>query len=199
MARKIKRDLDCEYVRELFDYDADTGLLTWKVKKAYRINVGDIAGFLDANGYYTVKIDNSSYKVHRIVWLLVYGYNPENHLDHINKVRKDNRICNLRERTGVCNSFNKVLQSNNITGVAGVGIVSGNKYKVRITVNKECIYIGRFESFMDAVIARYKAELKYEKQKHNPNSSAYQYLNRAGYFDRVASFNQVSFDSRAYA
>lgn len=179
---KIKRDLNYQYVRQLFDYNATSGNLIW-ITKRQRINVGDIAGSLDKNnGYYTVRIDGKLYKNHRIIWLWYYGYNPENIIDHINRIRIDNRIINLREVSPSCNSINSKISISNTTGVKGVYQDVSGKYVAQIKKNKVDYYLGIYDSLFDAVLARWKGETQYHKQTCNPNSSARKYLENTGYF-----------------
>ncbi|MCH6546434.1 MAG: HNH endonuclease, partial [Deltaproteobacteria bacterium] len=59
------------------------------------------------------------YLVHRTVFYLSHGYLPEQ-IDHINGIRSDNRIDNLRGANDCTNAYNRGLQSNNTSGVKGV-------------------------------------------------------------------------------
>lgn len=86
-------------VRELFDYDADSGELLWRAPHRY---AGRVAGTPNDKGRLTVWVRAvGSYKqhyVHRLIWLWVYGVWPSQ-MDHINLNRTDNRLANLRECT----------------------------------------------------------------------------------------------------
>jgi hypothetical protein len=59
-------------------------------------------------GYVQIKISGKLYHAHRLAWLYVYGYMPEKEIDHINRIRDDNRIANLREATSQLNSLTLV-------------------------------------------------------------------------------------------
>ena len=97
-----------EQVKELFDYDPETGDLVWRVKRGTHGVAGKIAGGLDHHhGYFRIRIDGKLYRTHRIIWLYVYGAWPVNDIDHVNGLRHDNRICNLREATRAENMQNQ--------------------------------------------------------------------------------------------
>lgn len=84
-------------LKELFDYDPETGKLNWrKPPKRSKSKPGDEAGCLH-RGYRLVGLRQSLYKVHRLIWMWVYGEDPiDKQIDHINGQRNDNRISNLR-------------------------------------------------------------------------------------------------------
>ena len=87
-----------ERVRELFDVDETTGIVTRRVTLTYNAKAGDTVGYKDkTHGYLTVRVDGRLHFLHRIIFLHVHGYMPENMVDHINRNRLDNRPCNLRE------------------------------------------------------------------------------------------------------
>lgn len=75
-----------ERVRELFDYEPDTGILRWKVKRANK-EIGDQAGALRDSGYLVVGVDYKLYRVHRIIWLWMTGDEPKAFLDHRDMVQ----------------------------------------------------------------------------------------------------------------
>lgn len=85
-------------LKELLNYDANTGVFTRRVsRRGYR--AGSIAGSTNRKGYHQIGIGEIVYKAHRLAWLYVYGAWPANDVDHINGVRNDNRIENLRAVT----------------------------------------------------------------------------------------------------
>lgn len=112
------------------------------------------------------------------------GYYPENDIDHKDTVRYHNWIKNLREASKQCNSRNRKLSVANKSSVTGVHRVArDNKWRADITVNRKTIYLGLYKHMYDAVVARWKAEVKYKFPNCNTTSSAYQYLqthNRRG-------------------
>lgn len=98
-----------EELQERFNYDPETGVLSWKVPTHPRIKPGDLAGCGNGKGYLKVKVGNSPYRVHRIIWKLAYGEDPPANMeiDHVNRNRADNRLTNLRLVTPSENNFNR--------------------------------------------------------------------------------------------
>ncbi|MGE1723358.1 HNH endonuclease signature motif containing protein [Enterobacter hormaechei] len=86
-------------LKECLDYDPLTGSFTWIKSTAYCIKPGMPADSLTCNGYIGIKLDGKNYLAHRLAWLYMFGEFPPGHLDHINCVRTDNRIANLRPAT----------------------------------------------------------------------------------------------------
>jgi hypothetical protein len=94
-----------ERVRDVLNYDPGTGVFTWRVRLSTRRNVGEPAG-CKHHGYVIIRIDNRNYFAHRLAWLYVYGRWPEPQVDHIDGVRTNNRIANLREVSSALNKEN---------------------------------------------------------------------------------------------
>ena len=94
-------------------------------------------------------------------------------IDHINHDLMDNRKANLRIASLSENNINKFLSSNNKSGFTGVCWESGrNKWRAALSWNKRNIFLGRFDSFDDAVAARKAAEEKYFGEFSYNNSIA---------------------------
>ncbi len=149
-----------EEVRLRFTYDPETGVLRHtKINKMAGRMHGKEAGYLHPNGYVVVNVRGRLYSVHRIAWLFTYGELPAWHLDHINRVRHDNRIANLRQATLSQNKHNSNMYSNNKSGEQGV---CWNKNKQRwiasIRLNRINKHLGSFFNFDDAVAARRRAK-----------------------------------------
>jgi hypothetical protein len=95
-----------EIVRDLLDYDPETGIVTYR-KDYYKCRKGSTAGYRTDRGYLRIKIEGKHYRLHRVIWLWMYGTFPENTIDHINRVKSDNRISNLRDVTQKENCQNR--------------------------------------------------------------------------------------------
>lgn len=168
-----------ERLKEVIHYNSDTGILTWLKKPCPRANniIGSEAGSLNKDGYRRIMINRVLYRAHRLAFLYMEGYFPENDVDHINRIRDDNRWNNLRHVSRQCNSRNKGKQSNNTSGITGVSWHNRDKrWKAQIKVNQKNIYLGYFTTLRPAVQARWEAEKKYNFPNCNTASSAYNYL-----------------------
>ena len=85
---------DQDILKEIFYYDSITGELVWKNNiKRPDLN-GTVAGHLHKTGYRRVRVKSVMYQAHRIIWKLMYGYNPEE-IDHIDQQRWNNKLSNL--------------------------------------------------------------------------------------------------------
>ena len=132
-------NITIDYIQSILDYDIETGFLTWKTRplhffkkeSAYKVwntrYSGKRAGNIDKEaGYRVIAITplNSTktrnFSEHRIAWAIYYGRWPQTNIDHINCVKSDNRIINLREASAVQNAGNSTKRRNNKTGIKGV-------------------------------------------------------------------------------
>src|SRR5215467_8628570 len=98
-------EIDATRVREVLDYDFETGRFTWRVKRT-RVTVGDLAGCLDA-GRYKIRISGRNYWAHRLAFLWMTGEWPQGEVDHKNGNPTDNRWSNLRDATRPQNQHNR--------------------------------------------------------------------------------------------
>lgn len=164
-----------ERVKELFNYDPKTGVLIRKTGSnvgRYRYSVGDTADYIHAaSGYKRVSFDNSRYRSHRIIWLLVKGYLPPDKMDHINGVRHDNRWGNLRIVSTSENNRNLKISKRNTSGVIGVGFYKArSKWAATICVNGRSVHLGYFKEKKDAINVRKEAEKKYGYHENHGRS-----------------------------
>ena len=170
--------LTFERANELFKYEPETGLLIRKVTTGNnRFHAGTAAGCSSPDGYLRVRIDKVLHQVHRVCYLLAYGSLPDDmQVDHINHVRDDNRLCNIRLVDNTINSRNASIGKNNTTGVCGVWVDKrgAKRYCAEIKVNRIKKFLGRFETLEEAAAARREAELKYGfHSNHGTNKAAY--------------------------
>ena len=140
---------------EVLDYNPDTGIFIRK-------NTGRVTGTKIRSGYLHIRIDNIAYYAHRLAWLYMTEKWPENHIDHINHDKADNRFLNLREVTQQDNARNAKLHKENKSGVTGVGWYKPySKWRSYIAVDAQHIYLGYFDDKFEAICARKSAENKY--------------------------------------
>lgn len=158
------------YLREIFDFDNDSGALIWRFRKgAYAQTNARYAGmhaghkYTARNGksYIRVVIDYKNYMLHRIIWKYLYDTEPPQ-IDHIDGNGLNNRPENLRSSDAISNQRNKRLSSSNTSGCVGVSKRSGrNKWRAAIKVSGKTIELGSFIDYEEAVSARKAAEKKY--------------------------------------
>ena len=132
---------DQETLVRLFDYDPETGVLTWRVRPAVnsRLHPGDLAGTLHHSGYIQVGVDGVIYLAHRLIWKRQTGCDPDPEVDHRNRVRNDNRWANLREAT-VSEQLVNRLTGNYHRGVHL--IAKSGKFGAQIKVDRHHIWLG---------------------------------------------------------
>lgn len=141
-----------EVLRSLFNYDPDTGVLTWKIKPlGGRRQVGDVAGYIHSTGYWWVGVRRRHLKAHRVIWCWMTGEWPVDEVDHINRNSLDNRWANLRQSNRWQNNHNMSRRTNRL-GLKGV-TRRGNRYMAVITVNGRYMYLGLFADVEDAIRA----------------------------------------------
>ena len=166
-----------ERVKKLFNYNPLTGDLIRLETVCSRGKKGTIVGYLNNLGYLETRVDGKLYRNHRLIWLWVYGYLPENCIDHINRDRLDNRLINLREVSQSCNLRNTPNRADNLSGVKGVyWDTNRSKWHSMIRLNSKSYSIGRYKSFDDAVAARLAAEQCLGWEGCDSSSPTYLYL-----------------------
>lgn len=130
-------------LKELFDYDSETGFFTRKITAGGEVR-GARAGNIDTLGYIVFAVDGRSYKAHRLAWLYTHGYLPPC-LDHVDGVPSHNWISNLRPATMSQNKANSKRYRNNQSGIKGVRFYPPNgKWLARIGYNGQRIHLGYF-------------------------------------------------------
>lgn len=146
--------LSAPRLREVLTYDPETGVFRWRVFMGSRAPAGAATGYADNLGYVQIRVDRRLYKAHRLAWLYVYGEWPDGEVDHINGVTGDNRISNLRVATRSQNIANTKVWCTSKSGVKGVyWCTQQQKWRARLTVNRQRIHIGFFENIADAKAA----------------------------------------------
>ena len=142
-----------EQLLEALNYSPDTGEFRWR-KARSGVNVGAIAGSSHRAGYRRIMLDRRGYSSHRLAWLYIYGTWPSDEIDHINGLRNDNRIVNLRDvsRSGNSQNQRRAHVRNKSTGVLGVFIDRG-KCRAKIMYNGKVHHLGNFKSVSEASAA----------------------------------------------
>lgn len=140
-------------VRELLDYDPETGVFTWRDHRSSRVRAGDVAGHVGRNGYRRIKIGGVHYLAHRLAWLYMTGGWPPEEVDHRNGCKDDNRFDNLRCASSSQNKWNKGANITNPLGLRGVTHVKrglSKPYRAVIKVGEQSRHLGYFETAEEA-------------------------------------------------
>ena len=131
--KDVTSGLTQNYLRQLLDYNPDTGIFRWSKNICRpRCTPGAVAGCLRPDKRWMIRIDGILYNAHRLAWIYMTGVSPSNEIDHINRVRNDNRWCNLREATRSQNQLNVPRQ--NATGFMRVDYING-RYRARVRID----------------------------------------------------------------
>lgn len=175
-------ELTQERLKSLVRYDPTTGLMTYKYRKMTRGRPSARGGKLvgSRTGMYVhATIEGTRTSVHRLAWLYMTGYFPEHDIDHINRDHRDNRWCNLRHVSRICNMRNTSISTNNVSGVKGVHYSPDrSKWVAMIRVNYKRYNLGRYTLFHNAVCARLAAEQCFNWSGCDSSSPAYQYVKK---------------------
>jgi len=159
--REMKKHLTQERLKEVLDYNPETGIFVWKVQNGKRIKAGDIAGSVNKRGYTVIGVDLNLCRAHRLAWFYMYGKWPDDQIDHINGQRSDNRICNLRDVTNQVNSQNLKQATRVKSSTSYLGVYKTRKskpWRAQISVDKKARHIGYYKTPEEANEAYLKAK-----------------------------------------
>ena len=157
----MANNLTQELVRDLLNYDPETGIFTWRklAFQARAVKLGDSAGTRHSSGYWQLCIEGKRYLAHRVAWLYVHGVWPKEQLDHIDRDKTNNRIANLRIAAPHENQRNRATPCNSRTGVKGVSerTLRTGRVKFVATIKPRTgnqIFLGSFDTLEEARAAR---------------------------------------------
>lgn len=156
-------ELTSKFAHECWAYNKETGKLFWKNRPRKHFNTargyhyfntcypGKEVGSINSNKYLTIRFNNKTYQVHRIIWLLETGEFPINEIDHINHNRQDNRWSNLRQVSTIGNSRNMSMKKANTSGVTNVTWrKDNNKWRAYVMLNSRQTHLGYFDTKEEA-------------------------------------------------
>jgi hypothetical protein len=156
-----ERDLSAERLREIVEYDPETGAMIWISRTSARCRVGGAVGNINGAGYRECRIDGARTYVHRVAWFIVHGVWHDGHIDHINGIKSDNRIANLRAVSASTNIQNqKRARSDNKSGLLGVAPHFGHpgRFTAQIHVRGKKKHLGCFDTAESAHAAYIEAK-----------------------------------------
>lgn len=151
------------FLHDRYKYDPNTGIFTyardvWRAQKR-----GERADYSYGRGYRAVTGPQArGILAHRAAWAMINGAFPDGPLDHINMVRNDNRITNLRPTTPSLNAFHSKIRSTNTSGFRGVSWnQQAGKWQAFICVDNKNKYLGKFPTKVEAAVAYAQAAQLY--------------------------------------
>lgn len=150
-------------LKELFEYLPGSGDMV-RIKAVPGTRIGDKASYIAHNGYMKLTIDRKSYPVHRLAFLYMTGQYPESgvDVDHIDHNRANNKWSNIRLVSRQENMRNAKRSKANKSGYTGVGwCKQQSQWYASIMISGRHKKIGRFDSLIDAVAARIRANKLY--------------------------------------
>lgn len=162
--------IDPAEVTARLSYDAKTGVLTWLARppsmfktardcKAWNTLYAGKPALTAKHGagYLHGSLCGVPVLAHRVAWVVAHGEWPDK-IDHINGVRSDNRLRNLRSVTGKENSKNCRRHSRNKSGITGVFLRADGRWMANIAVDCRTVYLGLYLTIEEAAAARQAAQ-----------------------------------------
>lgn len=141
-------------VKDYLVYNPEDGIFTWKLHRQ-AAKVGSVAGSKDKDGYIVIYFNGKIFKAHRLAWYFYFDEMPSDTIDHINRVRDDNRIENLRVATQLEQMQNKGISKNNTSGFPGVSwCAKYSKWLAQVHYNRVVHHVGFFDDALTASIKR---------------------------------------------
>ena len=137
-------------LKSVLHYDSITGIFTRLSGKGANSQAGSIN---KQKGYVYIRVNGTRYMAHRLAWLYVHGEFPKNDIDHIDQVKHNNAIANLRDVTKNINQRNRPINSNSTSKVTGV-YFNGYGWVAQITVDGKCKYLGTHSTKEEAYAVR---------------------------------------------
>lgn len=133
--------MNYEQLSSLLAYDPFSGALFWRKDVSYAMKGCSVAGSINQRGYRHIISKRKCYKAHRVAWLLYYGEWPKGQIDHINGIKDDNRIFNLRDVTPKENQKNRPChREGTLWGTSKIH--GGKSYQARV----HGVYLGNFKT-----------------------------------------------------
>lgn len=163
LSTEQRKFLNADEARGLLDYDRDSGDLRWKQHMTPRARAGTVAGVIQEGKYRRVGIYGRYYLAHRLAWLIATGEWPPHEIDHINGIKSDNRLCNLRLATSAQNNRNTI--HHNRAGLVGASYSSTKgMYRAQIRVGGKRKFLGWFTTADEASAVYTAAARKYHRE-----------------------------------
>lgn len=155
-------------LKEVLYYDPSSGIFTYKVNRG-TAKIGNVAGNLSKAGYRYLSIDNVTYAEHRLAWLYIYEKWPDNDIDHINRIKNDNRILNLRDISKKQNNLNKEFKLSSNYLYRGIRKTTGS---LGYSAELQGMYLGTYSTQEEAsIVYENTAKKEYKEFYQDPGYS----------------------------
>ncbi len=139
-------------------YPAERLAKSWNT----RFSGKEAFNYVHTSGYKIGSIHGHPYRSQRVAFAIYYGRWPENEIDHIDGVRTDNCIKNLRDVWHATNTRNRKRPNTNTSGFMGVSWSKCDAmWCARIKVDGARIFLGNYNDIEEAAAARKAADVKY--------------------------------------
>jgi len=154
-------------LKQLLHYNPDTGIFTRLIRMGKYDAGTECTAKHTKHDYITITLNQVRYQAHRLAFLYMTGKFPPAQVDHINRIRNDNRWCNLRLINKEGNAKNSKKRTDNTSKICGVNLYKRTgRWTAYINHNKKRIHLGTFKTKDEAIKARKEAEIKYN---YHPN------------------------------
>jgi hypothetical protein len=130
-------------------YDPESGVFTRLATTSPNAKAGQQAGTFRKDGRQQISIDGRHYLSSRLAWFYVYGQWPTPDVDHINRIRCDDRLTNLREATRAQNVANRGKQLGGYSKYMGVSR-KRSRWEARIACEGKQIRLGIYATEEEA-------------------------------------------------
>lgn len=167
----VKDKLTQAELKELLEYNPDTGLWKWHTPKG-SCKKGWFCGSRSIGGYLDIKIRGKSYRTHRLAFLFMEGAFPPDLVDHIDGDTANNKWHNLRHCSYSGNNRNTRLPNTNTSGYKGVSRREGRStWTVRLSVAGKTRNFGCYKDLELAALVAEEAREKYHGEFANHGNS----------------------------
>lgn len=150
----IESTLTHELLTSYLKYNETKGEFTWIKRPNKNIHLHTRAGTKNSAGYRVISLFGKRYLEHRLAWFYVHGEMPKHEIDHINQIRDDNRISNLRQVTRSENQRNKTRKDSRVDEVGIWWCRRRKRYIAEITLNGKKVYQKSFTDIDEAIQQR---------------------------------------------
>ncbi|MPX15391.1 HNH endonuclease signature motif containing protein [Moraxella catarrhalis] len=150
----IESTLTHELLTSYLKYNETKGEFTWIKRPNKNIHLHTRAGTKNSAGYRVISLFGKRYLEHRLAWFYVHGEMPKHEIDHINQIRDDNRISNLRQVTRSENQRNKTRKDSRVDEIGIWWCRRRKRYIAEITLNGKKVYQKSFKDIDEAIQQR---------------------------------------------